>query len=81
MSVRRESGTARQADAFMISSTPRISEGEHRRPDHGNGGAAGLDRCEVRLSALGGAFRRISDGSTGLDRSEIRLPALAEAVA
>jgi hypothetical protein len=40
------------------------------------GGAAGLDRCEVRLSGLGGAFRRISDGSTVVDRCEIAVNAL-----
>jgi hypothetical protein len=39
----------------------------------------GLDRCEVRLSALGRAFRRISDGSPVVDRCEIAGIALGRA--
>jgi hypothetical protein len=36
----------------------------------------GLDHFEVRLDALGGAFRRISDGSSGVDRSNVAGSAL-----
>jgi hypothetical protein len=53
------SGTARQAAPCMIRSTHGSRDRvEHPwcRHDHEIGGAAGDDRCEVRLSALGRAF-------------------------
>jgi hypothetical protein len=40
----------------------------------------GRDRCEVWVSALGRAFRRISDGSPGVDRCEIAAIALVRAI-
>jgi hypothetical protein len=40
----------------------------------------GLDRSEVWLGALGGAFGRISDGSSGVDRSEVAGNALVGAL-
>jgi hypothetical protein len=40
----------------------------------------GLDRSDVWPSALGEAFRRISDGSSGVDRSEVAVNALVRAL-
>jgi hypothetical protein len=40
----------------------------------------GIDRSEVRLCALDGAFRWISDGSSGVDRSEVAGNALVGAL-